>query len=216
MNLSWEMVTSRPIEAGGCLVCLPLEHLSLLQFEELMNELTNYEHFIQGDNSFDNKNACGYLLEEIPPSERSNAFVNVTVLLVFGQSGSKKEGLYFFQPKRFPYPQERTPKSGKFIAGKQTYVLEIGGVKFITAICFDLIAQPPGEGLFLSNLIQEWRKTKFTNIDYGICAKLPPCCRGSLACRRWLNLRNGYRRTWTGGTPIAHHTPNSPNKKEGV
>jgi|GEM_PF-4482978 len=102
MTLSYNMVNSRPKKAGWCLVCPPIEHFSLSQFEELIDELTGHECFIAGDKLLNKENACGHLLDEIPPVERSDAFVDVAVLLVFNQSGSNEKGLYFFQPKAIP------------------------------------------------------------------------------------------------------------------
>jgi hypothetical protein len=171
MTLSWDIMRSRSPKAEGCLVCLPIEHLSLVQFQELINKLNCHEHFIPGDISINNGNVSGYLLEEIPPSERSSAFVNVAVLLAIGKSGENEKGRYFFQPKRFPYLLERTSSSGKFVPGAFTYVLEISGIRFMTSICFDLIAQPPGKGLFLSRIIQECCE-KYGNIDYLL---VPQC-----------------------------------------
>ncbi|RZB28598.1 MAG: hypothetical protein AEth_01858 [Candidatus Argoarchaeum ethanivorans] len=171
MTLSYDKINSRPKEAGWCLVCLPIEHLPLSKFEELVDELTEHECFIAGDNSLNKENVCGHLLEEIPKTDQSDAFVNVSVLLAFSQPGSDEKGCYFFQPKRFPYPGERTPKSGRFVRGARSYLLEIGGINFLTSICFDFIAQPPGKGTFLSDLIQKIQET-FGNLDYLL---LPQC-----------------------------------------
>ena len=156
MTRSLDLMRGRPRETGPCLVCLPLEHLSLTGFKELMKRLKQIPGFSPGDSDVTPENLDQLLLPPCPPLDRDRAFVNMAVLLAIPASGrdGNENGHYFFQSKRYPYPLERTPGTGPFQAVKKTYVLKFGETSVITAICFDLIAQPPGTGLYLSDLIQ--------------------------------------------------------------
>lgn len=175
MTLSCNLIKSRAVDAGGCLICLPLEHLSILQFEKLVDKLLAHDLFVSGDDALSKSNLCGDLFKQYSPSDRKNAFVNVAVLIVFNQSGPNANGYFFIQPKLFPFPGERTPRCGRFLNGAKTHILELGGIKIMTSICFDLIAQPPGEGPYLRNLIHKVEQD-YGNIDYLLipqCNKAP-------------------------------------------
>lgn len=170
MDISWEIMKSRPENAGSTIICLPLEHLLWDSFEEILISLLAHSDFKCGDNDLSNENLRNYLFELLPPNDYKDAFVNVAILLVFNKSGPEAQGRYFIQPKLYPFPQENTPKR-KFIGGKISYLLNIGNNMIMTIICYDMIAQTTRGGSVLSQCIKESLK-KSEVLDYLI---VPQC-----------------------------------------
>ncbi len=158
MELAWGLVRARPAETGACLICLPVEYLRFSRFRKLLrDDLSNNKNLASGDRSLTGPDGCQRLFALVPPASESTAFVNVAVLLACNPAMPDAPGQYFFQPKRYPYPLERQPGRGRFLQGRFTYVLQIGDHNVMTSICYDLIAQPGGKSLFISDLLQDAR-----------------------------------------------------------
>ncbi len=69
MDLTLKIVEARPKEAVGCVVRLPLQHLSLSSFGDLMGELANIDGFTSGDGCLDNQDPGAHLFNLPSPAE---------------------------------------------------------------------------------------------------------------------------------------------------
>jgi len=171
VDVCCDLVRSRPQAAGGCVVMLPLEHVSLANLGSLVSDLAQAGRVALGDPPHGQTLLAEDIFHPVPPAERAQGFVNASLLLVIPSSGGDSEASLFVQPKLFPYPGERTPASAVFIPGRITYLLELGDTRMMGAICFDMIAQPPGMGLFLGGLVEEVQR-RFGDLHYLL---LPQC-----------------------------------------
>lgn len=167
------MLSSRPEAAGGCLIVLPLEHVSQARLAGLASDLLRDGLVKNGDPSTASQPSLGQLFSPLPPAERTTAFVNVALVLVTNASARHEEAHLLVQPKLFPYPGERAARGGRFLPGVTTYLLELGNVRVMTAICYDLIAQPPGMGIFLGSLLEEARR-QFGDVHYLLAPQCNP------------------------------------------
>jgi len=138
--------------------------------------LAENKYITPGDSELDKTSLSKYFNTAVPFTEKEAAFVNVAVLLVFKESGRDIPCSYFIQPKLFPYEGERSPGIGTFMRGRVTHVLNMGGTKVITSICYDLIAQPNGFGPMLIDVLKEVDR-EYEAPDYLL---LPQCNRGPL------------------------------------
>jgi hypothetical protein len=200
-----DLVRSRPPAAGGCVVMLPLEHLSLASLDTLIGGLLQPGSVALGDAPSSGCSLLECLFDPVPPAERSDAFVNVALQIVIPTSGADEEALLFVQPKLFPYPGERTPTGAIFVPGRITYLLELGSTRVMGAICFDMIAQPPGMGLFLGGLVEEVQR-RFGDLDYLL---VPQCNQEPLDHSFQRALADLYHRSQVSGRTLRVVSPNA-------
>ncbi|MBU4274169.1 MAG: hypothetical protein KKA28_20260, partial [Planctomycetes bacterium] len=171
MNKASDIVKARHKDAGAAVICLPMEHLSWDDFNKLNISLFS-SGFKYGDNNQSIESLSVNLFKTIAPNDYMDAFVNIAILLVFNQSGPEAKGFYFIQPKLCPYSGENETKGGIFIRGNVSYLLEIGGVKILTVICYDMIAQDlENKEPIVHGLIKECLKQK-QGLDYLL---VPQC-----------------------------------------